>query len=542
MLTEVVSGGRTLFKDVIEARAAEHPDKTFMWIDEQSCSYGELRARTRRSALALQRLGLGRGEVVASFGRTSFDAISLMFAASMVGGIYMPVNVHYKGTYLLHQLRDAGATIVLADRELLDRIESCVDELPALRIVLVADADPDAGIDRRVGHVQVMGASALHREVAGEELTAEPTGWNVPSCLFYTSGTTGMSKGVLLTQHNLVTCAGLFNRNYGIGPDDVQYSAVPLFHISGAYTSVITVLVGGRTGILDTKFHVSTCWDRVRELGATVFFGVGAMVMMLWSLPRTPEDATLPIRLMLTAPIPADMWRPIEERYGCEILTGYGQSEVVMLTQMIAGEDNVPGSAGRVLDLFELRIVDDEDEDVPLGEPGEIVMRPKQNHVMFEGYVGNPAATLSQMRNMWFHTGDLGRLDAAGNLWFIDRKKDAIRRRGENISSFEVEKSVVEHPDVAECAAFAVPSTLGEDEVMVVVVPVAGGRVEPAALAEHCTEVLPRFARPRYIEVVEALPKSVTGRVQKHELRAIGVGPATWDVDAAGHGAAPARS
>jgi len=532
------SNGRTLFGDVIDARAAEHPDKVFLWIDEQSCTYGELRTRTRRTALALQRMGLGRGEVVASFGRTSFDAISLMFAASRVGGVYMPVNIHYKGDYLAHQLRDSGATIILADRELLDRIEACIDQLPSLRTVLVTDAE----VDRRIGHVSVRGASELHRDVAGEELTAEPTPWNVPSCLFYTSGTTGMSKGVLLTQHNLITCAGLFNRNYGIGPEDVQYSAVPLFHISGAYTSVITVLVGGRTGALDTKFHVSTCWDRVRELGATVFFGVGAMVMMLWSLPPSPEDATLPIRLMLTAPIPADLWRPIEERYGCEILTGYGQSEVVMLTQMIAGDDNVPGSSGRVLDLFELRVVDDEDEDVPLGEPGEIVLRPKQNHVMFEGYIGRPEATLGQMRNMWFHTGDLGRLDEAGNLYFIDRKKDAIRRRGENISSFEVEKSVVGHPHVAECAAFAVPSTLGEDEVMVAVVAVAGQTVDPAALADHCAEVLPRFARPRYIEVVAALPKSVTGRVQKHELRAIGVGARTWDVDAAGYRAEPARS
>ncbi|GAA1827861.1 ATP-dependent acyl-CoA ligase [Pseudonocardia ailaonensis] len=520
-----------MFGDVIDARAAEQPDKTFMWIDEGSWTYRDLKDRVERAALALRRLGLGRGEVVASFGRTSFDALSLLFAASRVGGVYMPVNVQYKGDYLLHQLRDAGATVVLADRELLDRIEPLVGELPALRTVLVADGDVET--DRKIGHVRLLSAAELRREGTAEELaallTTAPTPWNQPACLFYTSGTTGVSKGVLLTQHNLITAAGLFNRNYGITADDIQYSAVPLFHISGAYTSVITVLVGGRTGVLDTRFSVSTCWDRIRELGATVFFGVGAMVLMLWGLPPSPEDRTIPIRLMLTAPIPVDLWRPIEERYGCEILTGYGQSEVVMLTQMIAGEDNIPGSCGRVLDLYELRIVDDEDEDVPVGEPGEIVMRPKQNHVMFEGYVGRPEATLAQMRNLWFHTGDLGKLDESGTLYFIDRKKDAIRRRGENISSFEVEKSVLAHAQVAECAAFAVPSSLGEDEVMIAVVAQAGGTIDVAALADHCVEALPRFARPRYIEVVPALPKSVTGRVQKHELRAIGVGPSTYD-------------
>ena len=236
---------------------------------------------------------------------------------------------------------------------------------------------------------------------------------------------------------------------------------------------------------------------------------------------------------MITAPIPVDLWHPIEQRYGCEIVTGYGQTEVPMLTQMVAGEDNVPGSAGRPMEIFDVRIVDDEDEDVPVGEPGEIVFRPRQPHVMFEGYMGRPAAMLAQLRNLWFHTGDVGRFDERGNMFFIDRKKDALRRRGENISSFEVERIVLGHVSVAECAAFAVPSALGEDEVMIAVVPAESGQFDFDALAAYCDRELPRFARPRYVQVLDALPKSVTGRVQKHVLREAGVGQHTWDFEAA---------
>jgi crotonobetaine/carnitine-CoA ligase len=256
---------------------------------------------------------------------------------------------------------------------------------------------------------------------------------------------------------------------------------------------------------------------------------------MLWGLPPDPADAELPIRLLVAAPIPLELHRPIEERYGCRIVTGYGLTEAFPLAIQGVDSPAVPGSAGRPNPGFDVRLVDDDDTDVPAGAAGEIVCRPHALHSMFEGYFGRPEETLAQLRNLWFHTGDLGRFDADGNLFFVDRKKDAIRRRGENISSFEIERAVLGHEAVAACAAVAVPSPVGEDDVKISVVLRPGGKLTPSALLDHCVAAMPYFAVPRYVEFVEALPVNAVGRVQKFVLRDQGVTPATWDRDAAGY-------
>jgi crotonobetaine/carnitine-CoA ligase len=259
------------------------------------------------------------------------------------------------------------------------------------------------------------------------------------------------------------------------------------------------------------------------------------MVMMLWGLPPDPADAELPIRLLAAAPIPLELHRPIEERYGCRIVTGYGMTEAFPLAIQGVDTTSVPGSVGRPSPNFEVRLVDDDDREVGPGESGEIVCRPRLPHCMFEGYHGRPEATLAQLTNLWFHTGDLGRFDADGNLFFVDRKKDAIRRRGENISSFEVERAVLGHPAVAACAALAVPSPLGEDDVKVCVVVKPDAELGAAELLDHCVATMPYFAVPRYVEFVSALPLNAVGRVQKFRLREQPVNDATWDREAAGY-------
>jgi crotonobetaine/carnitine-CoA ligase len=277
--------------------------------------------------------------------------------------------------------------------------------------------------------------------------------------------------------------------------------------------------VSGRTSVLDRAFHPSTCWDRVRAVGATQFFGVGAMIMMLWALPRRPDDATLPFHLMISAPVPAELHRPLEERYGCRVVVGYGLSEAMLIASHRADEPVVPGTVGRPSDLYEVRLVDDEDGDVPVGTPGEIVVRPRFPHVMFESYLGRPAETLAQFRNLWFHTGDLGRFDDDGHLSFVDRKKDAIRRRGENISSFEVEREVNTFPAVLESAAVAVPSPHTEDDLKVAVVAKSGMTIDPEELREYLRGRVPKFMVPDIVEVLPELPKTPTGKIQKHLLR-----------------------
>jgi crotonobetaine/carnitine-CoA ligase len=521
---------RTSYAEIIERRAIEQADKVFLWLDDDPYTYADLRRRFRLAAHGLQSVGIEHGGTVASLTRTCIDAVATFFAAPHVGAVFMAVNTAYKGDYLLHQLRDAKARIVLVDEDLFPHLEAVSGELPDLQTVLIRTASYFA--PKLLGHMTVYHADVLQASDADQPLNARSIAWNEPGYLYYTSGTTGPSKGALVTQNYLSETAQVYIHNLGLRPDDIQFSVSPLFHVSGTFSQLITTLLNGHTAALDSAFHVSTCWERVRKREATIFFCVGAMMMMLWSLPPEPGDADLPFRTLLTAPIAPEMWRAIEERYGCEILQGYGQTEAIMISSMVAGSANVPGSSGKPTALYDVRIVDDDDEDVAVGTAGEIVVRPTENHVMFEGYVGRPDDTLAQMRNLWFHTGDLGRFDDEGNLYFVDRKKDAIRRRGENISSFEVEEYVLAHPDVVECAAFAVPSEVGEDEVMVSVVAAEGVTIDYDKLIEHCVQQMPSFALPRYLEVVDALPRSVTGRLQKHVLRAKGVGPASWDCDA----------
>ena len=349
-------------------------------------------------------------------------------------------------------------------------------------------------------------------------------------CLFiYTSGTTGPSKGVVVTQQYLTSAARRLATAHGYTSEDRLYSATPLFHVSGSISVVLQSLVSGVTAVLDSAFSPTATWDRVRKYQATVFIGVGPMMMMLLGLPEDPSDAELPLRIIAAVPIPADLCPVIERRYSCRLAAIYGMTEAFPMILTDPAEETVPGSSGTSNPDFEILLMDPDGNEVPVGEVGEVVCRPRRPHVMFREYFGRPEATVEQTADLWFHTGDAGRFDQDGNFFFVDRKKDAIRRRGENISSFEVEMAVARHPAVAEVAAHPVPSPLGEDDVKICVVLAPDGTVTAEELYEHCVAHMPRFALPRYIEFVEALPKNAVGRVQKFKLRESSVTERTWD-------------
>jgi crotonobetaine/carnitine-CoA ligase len=524
---------RQTFRALLDERVSTAPDQRFITFDDRDVTFGQLRRRVTSAANALVDLGVQPGDTIAMLMLNCAEWVDVWLAATEIGALSTPVNAAFRGDFLVHQLRDSNAVLILVDAVLRPLLVEVAAEVPDLRVVLVRD--PAGGdVTAAVGGASVVSADALaagdpERDVPGERALA----WDAPACLFYTSGTTGPSKGVVLTQNSLVTSASTVVEAYGYTSDDVLYGAVPLFHMSGSLGVVLPPLLTGASGALDSAFHVHTCWDRVRDTGATVFVGVGPMVMMLWTLPAEERDHELGVRLIVAAPIPAELHRPIEERYGATIATGYGMTEAFPLAIHTVGRPSVPGSAGTPNPGFEVQIVDDDDMAVPTGVVGEIVCRPRSPHTMFEGYRGRPDATLAQLGNLWFHTGDLARLDADGNVFFSDRKKDAIRRRGENISSFEVEQSVLKHPAVLECAAHAVPSELGEDDVKICVVVSDDKTVTEPDLLEHCVATLPKFAVPRYIEIMAALPKNAVGRVQKMVLREHPVGPQTWDRDEA---------
>jgi len=259
------------------------------------------------------------------------------------------------------------------------------------------------------------------------------------------------------------------------------------------------------------------------------------MVNMLWNLPEDPADHELPLRFMSAAPIPRGLHKALEERYGLKVLTSYGMTEALPMTLYGMEDEAVEGACGRPHPGFEVVVLDHDDQPVAPGEVGQICCRPTSPHVMFDGYLGKPEVTVERWRNLWFHTGDLGRMDAEGNLTFVDRNKDVMRRRGENISSFELEQTLLRHSAVAEVAAVGVPSDLGEDDVKVVVALRPGAELPVADLMDFCVERLPYFAVPRYVEFLAELPKNASGKIVKTDLRAAGVTAATWDREQVGY-------
>ncbi|MBV9515845.1 MAG: AMP-binding protein, partial [Mycobacteriaceae bacterium] len=359
-----------------------------------------------------------------------------------------------------------------------------------------------------------------------------PGGPDDVAALFFTSGTTGLSKAVVTTWHYLFRAAATVASAWESGAGEVLWTAMPLFHLSAAPTVLAPMLVGG-TSVLAAGFHPGEVWDDIRACGAVGFAGAGAMVSMLWNQPPDPRDDELPLRFISAAPIAADIYRDVERRYGCRVVTMYGLTEAFPIAYKAVSDEGVPGTSGTVNPAFDVRIVGAEGGQVRPGEIGEIVCRPTVPHAMSLGYVDT--ATGVQRHPEWFHTGDLGRLDVDGELTYVDRVKDSLRRRGENVSSVEIESTVMRHPAVLEAAAVGIPSELGEDDVLVVVTLRPGATLDHVELLDFCAARMPYFCVPRYLEVLDALPKNVIGRVRKDVLRSRGLTSGTWDREAHGY-------
>jgi crotonobetaine/carnitine-CoA ligase len=518
---------------VIDAGAAAHPDRVALVVDDQPLTYAELATRSVSAAAALRSLGVGQGDRVAIFMGTSVEWLLAWFGASRLGALTVPVNTAYRGEFLARQLVDSGASLLVTDAELLGRVTAAGPLGPGLRTLLVRGDRAGAPLPEAPGGLEVHATSVLDEGSAHTGALPVLTGTE-EGAVFYTSGTTGPSKGAVVSQHYLLSAAEAMVDCWRLQPGEVTYGPLPLFHLSAVGT-VLGPLLAGATGVVDRAFSVHQTWDRVRKVEAAGIILAGPMVMMLWSLPPEPADRDLPIRFLSAAPIPGDLYREIERRYGCKIVTVYGLTEAFPLTVSGVADEGVPGTSGRPNPAFDVRIFDERDHEVPPGTVGQIVCRPLRPDVMFRGYLGQDRATLEQTGNLWFHTGDLGRMDEAGNLTYVDRKKDAIRRRGENVSSYEVELALARHPDVAELAVVGVPSPLGEDDVMACLVLREGAQFDPVAFMDFASERLPYFAVPRYLEVLPELPKNAIGRVLKPALRERGVSPATWDREQAGY-------
>jgi carnitine-CoA ligase len=504
---------------VLDRRAEQYPDRVMMSIAGTEVTFEQMRQRSGAAANMLAGLGVGRGDCVALFTTTCPEWIYFWLGAARIGAVSAAVNAANKGDFLLHTLRLSQAKVILTDTERRPRVDEVAGRLDTVTDIVVQDDSLNEALNREAGR-------------ADRPLADSPAEVGEVGSLFFTSGTTGPSKAVATTWHYLFSVAATVASAWEFGPGEVLWTAMPLFHLSAGPSVLAPMLVGGTT-VLAKAFHPGEVWDDVRARGAIGFVGAGAMVSMLQNLPADSRDAQLPLRFISAAPIEANSYRDIEKRYGCRIVTMYGMTEAFPIAVKGVADDGVPGTSGRPNPNFDVRIVDDDGNPLPAGTVGEITCRPRYPHVMSEGYISQGLQVDAHQE--WFRTGDLGRFDTDQNLAYVDRIKDSLRRRGENVSSVEVETVVMRHPAVAEAAAVGVPSELGEDDILLIVTLRPGATLDCAELLDFCAARMPYFCVPRYVETVTELPKNGIGRVRKDLLRTRGLNPGAWDRESRGY-------
>lgn len=518
---------------VLERAAAARPDGVLFVFERREYTLGEVNARVDLLVRSLHAAGVGPGTRVALLMATSPEYLYGWLALAKLGAVEVPINTAYRGELLRYQLDKAQVTLAIADRgPLLDAVEAVQGEVSSLAEVL---SFPGTYSD-------LLGTPSSNRPVAasGAEVASVPAAtmaWQGPApddiaCVLYTSGTTGPSKGVLLSHHQQVAFGHFFAEITGLGPDDVLLNYSPFFHISGKFATLGCLLTGARM-VLRSRLSIERFWDEAREFGITAFVAIGGVCHMLHGRAPSEDDADNPVRVVYAVPAPAEIYHDFEKRFGLKIVEAYGSTETNLIVNSSL-QESLPGACGRANPIFDVRIVDDEGHEVPDGVSGEVVVSSPDPLLLSAGYDGMPEATAKAWRGGRFHTGDRAVRDESGALWFKDRIKDSIRRRGENISSYEVERLVNSHPAVAESAAVGAPSELGEEEVRVVVVLRDGATVTAEDLFLHYAESMPYHMVPRFIDIVDELPRTPTDKVEKYKLRTAGVGPNTWDSADAG--------
>lgn len=506
---------------LLERWADERPDATFLeFEDGASWTFSLTLDLTRRAAAGLRRLGVRQGSHVLSWMPNAPEAILAWFGANYLGAVVVPLNPAYRGSLLRHAIALSDATVMVAHASLLPALSTV--ETAQLRDVVVihGESPPIDGLRLHPA------AALLSSGAAGPERPVQP--WD-PNYIMFTSGTTGPSKAVIST-YVQAWSGGPMAMDY-FGPGDRLLAHLPLFHVSGA-GAVMDRLVKGGTCVLTSGFKPGAFWDTVRRFNITGCCLVGAMTRFLLNQPASGRDRDHPLRNVITVPWNQDSVA-VAERYGIKMYTAFNMTETATPITSAANPPRL-GTCGKPRPGVEARVVDLNDCELPTGETGELVLRTSRPWEITPGYYKNPEATARAWRNGWFHTGDAFRRDEEGYLFFVDRMKDAIRRRGENISSFEVESEAGAHPSVREAAVVPVPSELGEDEVLLVVAPVAGRTIDPIELLRFMEPRMAHFMLPRFIRFMDELPKTPTAKIEKHGLRAEGVTPDTWDREANG--------
>jgi crotonobetaine/carnitine-CoA ligase len=523
---------------LIRGQARERGDRPFVrFEDGQAFTFRALDAWTDELAGSLAALGVRAGDRVLGLIGNRAEAIGMLLATVKLGAVWVPLNTGLRGAFLQHQLQNAEPRIVVLE----DRLAVNLREVaggPVAPEALVVVGDPGTATPACLSAARRLTFPELRALRARADLPTPAPG--DVAMIMYTSGTTGPSKGVLIP-HGHCYLAGLgLAEATALTAADRYFVCMPLFHANALLMQFVGSLIAGAEVVVTERFRATSWLEEVRAAEATLTNGLGVIPEFIFRQPPTARDRDHRLRLMMAVPIAPEWGAAFQERFGVPFMQGFGMTECNIVAYTRPGDALVPGCAGYPLaDWFDVAIADPAaDVLLSAGQTGEIVVRPKVPGCVMAGYFRMPEKTVEAWRNLWFHTGDAGRFDDAGRLHYVDRIKDCIRRRGENISSFEIEQVLNAHPSVAESAVVAVrvAGAGGEDEVKACVVAAAGAMVDPVALLDWCAPRMPHFAVPRFVEIVTGeLAKTPTGKLQKTPLREAGVTAATWDRESIGY-------
>lgn len=508
---------------VLRRQLGERPDQLAVRDRAESLTYAELYREALQLATGLQLLGLNKGDPVLLMLDNHVDYVRSWIGLGLTGSVEVPVNTAYRGNILNHVVNDSNSALMIVEEAYLDRVIAQQSHLTNLKHIVVRTTSTDLP--------SVPGWQISRFDELAQDEPAEPAELHSQDLLgiMYTSGTTGPSKGVLAS-HGL---AYSYSSAVWAGENDVIMCNLPLFHIGGQWAAVYAALIQGGTCVVLPRFSATTFWSDVDTFNCTQTLLLGAMASFLQAQPPSDRDRDHALRHVNMVPVLPNH-EEFSARFNLSLGSAYGLTEFSSPLLVPYGKAE-PGLAGWPRDDFELRIVDENDMDVPPGSTGELVGRPKVPWAMMSGYHGLPEKTSEAWRNLWFHTGDAMRQDELGRYHFVDRYDDALRVRGENVSSFEVEREILDHPAVMACAVVALPSEFTEDEIKAVVVRKSGAILTPETLLKHLVPRLPYFMVPRYFEFISELPTTPTQKIKKAELRNTGITDSTWDREANGY-------
>lgn len=503
------------YATVLRERARTDGGRAYLRFEDRRFTFRDAHLLSNRVANGLAAHGVRRGEHVALLLDNCPEIAWYYYGIGKLGAVSVPLNTAAKGELLARYLRQADVVTVVAQASLVERLAAILGDCPKVMrwIVVGEEGSP---VSRPAGiavtpHGQVMQAADEDPDV--------PVRFNDVAYLSFTSGTSGPSKANIVTHSHSFTMAAALAKAFRYGRDEVMYTCLPLFH-GNAMRSLFVPMMSGCSVAVARRFSASNFWNDVRRSRATQFNLLGAMANILWAQPASPTDREHRARKCMILPIPS-FAAAFSGRFGVELCSTYALTDFGYIAFMSTLDPPSKwASAGRPQPDVELAILDEDDFPVAPGETGEICARNRRPWTSAQGYYGMPEATVSAWRNLWFHTGDRGHVDTDGYLFFVDRKKDAIRRRGENISSFEIEQIVMRHPAVLDVAAYAVASEMSEDEVMVSVVLRPGQQLTERELIGHCADQMAHFMVPRYVQFLDALPRTMTEKVEKYKLRA----------------------